>query len=50
LLESDYVLILQFSMAFSINFIFAALAYKYFEEPMRVLLVNKLIKSQNRKA
>ena len=50
LLESDYVLILQFSMAFSINFIFAALAYKYFEEPMRVLLVNKLVKSQNRKA
>ncbi len=50
LLESDYVLILQFSMAFSINFIFAALAYKYFEEPMRVLLVKKLIKSQNRKA
>jgi len=50
LLESDYVLILQFSMAFSINFIFAALAYKYFEEPMRVLLVKKLIKLQNRKA
>jgi len=39
-----YIFVIQFSMAFIINFIFAALAYKYFEEPLRLLIVKKLIK------
>ena len=43
---SDYLVIVQFSMAFFINYIFAAISYKYFEEPMRLLLVKKLIKTQ----
>lgn len=34
----------QFTMAFCINFIFAALAYRYIEEPSRLILIKKLIK------
>lgn len=46
--DFSYVFIVQFFIAFVINFIFAALAYRYFEEPMRLLLVKKLIKNTTR--
>lgn len=38
------IFIIQFVVAFSINFIFAAIAYKYFEEPVRLIIVKKMIK------
>ena len=43
--QFSYLVVLQFSMAFVINYIFAALAYRYFEEPMRLLIVKKMIKN-----
>ncbi len=43
--QFSYAFVIQFSMAFLINFIFAAFAYRYFEEPMRLLVVKKLIKN-----
>lgn len=43
--QSDYLILIQFLMAFFINFAFAALAYKYFEEPIRLFLVTKMIRS-----
>lgn len=46
LLGTDYAIVVQFLMAFAINYIFAAVAYKYFEEPMRIFLVKKMIKPQ----
>jgi peptidoglycan/LPS O-acetylase OafA/YrhL len=49
-MAEDYRLGLQLLLLFFINITLAAAAYRYFEEPMRVLLVNKLIKSQNRNA
>lgn len=43
--QSDYLIVIQFLMAFFINFAFAAIAYKYFEEPIRLFLVTKMIRS-----
>ena len=44
----SYVFILQFCMAFLINFIFAALAYRYFEEPLRLIIVKKCLKNTSK--
>ena len=37
-----YMILVQFVMAFGINYFFAAVAYKYFEEPLRIFLVKKM--------
>lgn len=43
LLGTSYRILGQFIFAFCINFLFAAIAYRYFEEPMRILLIRKMI-------
>ena len=45
-LTTEYIVILQFLIAFSINFIMASSAYRYIEEPVRLYLVKKLSRNK----
>lgn len=40
---TDYIVVLRFSLAFLINYVFAAVAHRYFEESMRFFLVRKMV-------